>query len=117
MSKDNYLSKAIQWVKSKSISSLRAKYEDLEPPKTFINHSTQEEIQADISFITRGGRHYTDIALKSDQPQKLITKWKVLSEMAALKEGKLYLLAPRGHKMFVQKLVETYKINATIHSL
>ena len=117
MSKDNYLTKAIQWVKNKSISSLRANHKDFEPPKTFINRATQEEVQADISFITKGGRCYTDIALKTDQPQKLITKWKLLSKMASLKQGKLFLLTPRGHKMFVQRLVETYQINATIYSL
>lgn len=117
MSKDNYLTKAIQWVKNKSISSLKVNHEDYEQPKTFTNRTTKEEVQADISFISKGSRCYTDIALKTDQPQKLITKWKLLSQMASVKQGKLFLLTPRGHKMFVQQLVETYKINATIYSL
>ena len=117
MTKENYFSQALDWVKGKSSSSIKACHEDYESPKTFTNSTTQEQIQADFSFISQGRRHYTDIALKSESPQKLVTRWKLLSMMAALKNGKLFLLTPRGHKMFAQKLVDNYKIKAVIQSL
>ncbi len=118
MSKKNYLEKAIHWITKKSTTSIKAQLDGYEAPKVFRNKETGEEIQADFSFITQGGaKSYTDIALKSDSPQKLITRWKLLSMMAALKSGKLYLLTPKGHKMFAQRLVDQYNINATIYSL
>lgn len=117
MTKENYLSQALNWVKRKSVSSIKSHHEDHESPKIYTNAATQEQIQADFSFVSQGRRHYTDIALKSDTPQKLVTRWKLLSTMASLKSGKLFLLTPRGHKMFAQRLVDRYKIKAVIHSL
>ncbi len=118
MSKDSYIEKAIQWASKKSVASIKAKHDDYEDPKVYTNNTTNEEVQADLSFITQGGaKHYTDIALKSDKPQKLVTRWKLLSLVASLKNGKLFLLAPKGHKTFTKKLVEQYNINAVVYSL
>jgi len=118
MSKKIYLEKAINWISRKSITSIKAKLEAYDPPKIFRNKHTGEEVQADFSFETRGGaKSFTDIALKSEIPQKLVTRWKLLSLMATIKRGKLHLLAPKGHKLFTQQLVDRYKINAIVHSL
>lgn len=118
MSKLIYIDKAINWISKKATTSVKAKLESYEPPKIFRNKHTGEEIQADFSFITQGGsKSFTDIALKSETPQKLVTRWKLLSLMASLKQGKLYLLAPKGHKLFTQQLVNKYDINASVLSL
>ncbi len=118
MSKKIYFNKAVDWVSKKASNSFKAQIEGYESTRVFTNKSTGEEIQADFSFETQGGaKSYTDIALKSNSPQKLVTRWKLLSLMASMKRGKLFLLAPKGHKMFTQKLVDNYNINATIYSL
>lgn len=118
MEKKKWIEKAINWASRRSGGALKAKHDDYESPKVFTNTSTEEEVQADISFVTRSGaKNYTDIALKSDRPQKLITRWKLLSMMASLNRGKLYLMAPRGHKMFAKRLVDKYKIRAEVVSL
>lgn len=116
--KQSYLEKAIAWAQKKSNESLRSISDGYEDPKAFTNKSTNKTVQADISFRTRGGaKHYTDIALKNDNTQQLVTRWKLLSLMASMKNGKLHLLTPRGHKMFTQRLVNKYNIEASIHSL
>ena len=118
MSKQSYFDKAIEWVSKKSTNSFKARAKGYDAPKVFKNKTTGEEIQADFSFQTEGGtKSYTEIALKSDSPQKLVTRWKLLSLMASMKHGKLFLLAPKGHKMFTLNLVNKYNINATIYSL
>lgn len=118
MSKESYFDKATEWVSKKSENSFKAKIDGLDEPKVFKNKVTGEEIQADFSFQTLSGKKsYTEIALKSDSPQKLVTRWKLLSLMASMKQGKLFLLAPKGHIMFTKKLVDNYNINAIIHSL
>ncbi len=118
MEKENYLEKAIEWAKKKSTDSIQVNREEYEPPKVFKNRTTGEEVQADLSFSSEDGVvSFVDIAMKSDSSQKLVTRWKLLSLMASLKNGKLYLLTPKGHKMFTQKLIDQYKIDATIYSI
>lgn len=118
MEKKNYISKAIQWVEKKSSSSIKAIAEGYEDPKIFTNKDTEEIVQPDLTFESLGGaKHYTDIALKSDSPQKLVTRWKLLSILATMKRGKLHLLAPKGHKMFTKRLVDRYNINALVYTL
>ena len=118
MSKKDYLSRAIDWAKQKSISNLKATAEGYDEPGSFINKSTDEVIQPDLTFTTPGGgKHYSVIALKDDDPRELVTKWKLLSLRATLKKGKLHLLAPKGHKMFTQRLVNQYNINAVVYSI
>lgn len=94
MSNDDHLAKAINWAKEKSISNLKSKAEGYEDPGTFINQSTEEKIQPDLSFNMAGGaKHYTVIATKKDDIQKLVTKWKLLSLRASIKkENSIYWL-------------------------
>ncbi|MEL6124119.1 MAG: hypothetical protein AAFQ02_09355 [Bacteroidota bacterium] len=116
--KEEHFEKAIQWVKSKTKNEIKARHEGYEDPKSFTNASTDEVVMPDITFTSdRGRKHYTDIVIKSDHPQQLITKWKLLSTMASMKQGKLHLLAPRGHKSFADRLIEQYHIEATVHAL
>ena len=75
MLKKKYLDMALDWVNSKSTHKIRSKAEGYEDTKSFTNRSSSETIQPDISYITnRGNKHFTEIALKSDKPQKLITR-------------------------------------------
>ncbi|MGB0521717.1 MAG: hypothetical protein ACPGJS_02095 [Flammeovirgaceae bacterium] len=118
MTKHEYLEKALTWVKKRASVSIKAKNNGYDDPQVFTSRASQEKVQADFSFITRKGeKHYTDIALKSEKPQRLVTRWKLLSTMASLKDGKLHLLTPRGHKSFTRKLVQEYNIRAAIYSL
>ncbi len=117
-SKQKYFQKALDWANSRSISELKANHEDFDPPKSFVNKSTDQSVQADMSFKLNGKtRYFSEIALKTEKVQSLVTKWKLLSMMASMKGGKLFLLAPKGHKMFTEKIVERYNINAIIYSL
>ena len=118
MSKEKYLEKAIQWANRKSIDSLKAICDGYENPKIFTSKSTKEEIQADLSFITHNGaKHYSEVALKNENPKALVTRWKVLSFLASVKKGKLHLLVPNGHKSFTERLVNRHNIDALIHSI
>ena len=113
-----YFDKAINWLSGKLYSELKSFHTEHENPSSFNNKSTGGQVQPDISFkLNNAGQYYMEISLKTDQVQALVTKWKLLSMMASMKRGKLYLLAPKGHKMFTQKLVQDYNINAIIYSL
>lgn len=118
MDKEFYFEKAIAWIQRKSITSLRASIEGYDMPKVFVNQNTQEKIQPDLSFVTENGaKHYLEIVLKNACPDILISKLKLLSVLAAHKNGKLHLLAPKGHKSFAEKLIEKHKISAKVYSI
>ncbi len=118
MNKESYFDQALEWVEKRGSQQIKADKEGYEPPKSYINKTTNESVQPDLTYTTsNGSKHYTDIALKSENPQALVTKWKLLSMMAQLRNGKLHLLAPRGHKSFTTDLVNTYNIDAIVHSI
>lgn len=116
--KDSYIEKAIAWAEKKSTIRLRVAADGYEDPKVFTNTSTNKQIQPDLSFVTHGGsKHFSEIALKEEDPKELITRWKLLGLIAQMKRGKLHLLAPRGHKSFTERVVDRHNINATVHTL
>lgn len=118
MSKESYMEAAVKWVQKKVVTEIRADYDGFEAPKAFVNRTTNTSVEPDVTFKTsNGGKHYTEIALKSEDAQDLVTKWKFLSTLASMKNGKLHLLAPKGHKMFTNKLVNEYNIDAQVHSI
>ena len=117
MSKDKYIDKVITWVEKRKISSIQTTSEGYDDPKIFTNQSTQDQVQADVSFTIDNATHYSEIALKCENTRKLVTRWKLLSTMANVKKGQLHLFAPKGHKIFTKKLVEDNNIDALIHSL
>lgn len=70
-----------------------------------------------ITGLKTGGKSYIEVALKTDMVHDMVSKWKLLSLLAARKGGKLYLLTPRGHKRFAEELVKDYNVNAEIKSI
>lgn len=113
-----YIDSAVEWVKKKGYINVKAPLEGYESPKPFYQRSKDQQITPDITATNiQGNKHYIQIALKSDAVQQVVTKWKFFSQLALMKQGKLYLLAPKGHKAFTDKTIEKYNINATVIAL
>lgn len=115
--KKDYIEKAVEYAKTKGFKDFRANLDDYDSPKSFTKVSAGKEIQPDFTAKRRGKRHYFDIALKTDDIQPLITKWKLLYQLAEVKNSKLILFAPRGHKAFAERLTKQYKIPAEVLAL
>ena len=116
--KDKLYDKAIAWAKSKGFKQIKANVEDFETPATFARPGQEEPIVPDITGELYGRKSYIEIALKEDDKQPLISKWKLFCALAARKGGKLYLLASRGNKTFADRIVKTYNLhNAKVISL
>ncbi|SRR5690554_825638 len=115
--KHEYIEKAIEIAKSKGFKDFKASLDDYEAPKSFTKVSSDKEVLPDFTARRGGKKHYFDIALKTDNIQPLITKWKLLSQLAELKNGKLILFAPRGHKAFAERITRLYKVDAEVEAL
>ncbi len=115
--KTDYIEKAIEIAKAKGFKDFKASIDDFEDPKSFTSVSSDNEVLPDFTAKRRGKKHYFDVALKTDNIQPLITKWKLLSQLAELKNSKLILFAPRGHKAFAERLTKQYKVTAEVEAL
>ncbi|MCO6492191.1 MAG: hypothetical protein J5I98_27485 [Phaeodactylibacter sp.] len=112
--------KAIEWVKRKGYSKVKANIDDFERPSSFMQPGDDDDDAAltpDITAVMRGNKCYFEIAVKSDDKRLLVTKWKLLDRMAALKEGKFYLFTPHGHRAFANRLIKKHDINAVLVSI
>ena len=115
--KEEYFEKAIAWTQRKSSSEIKANFEGFEKPRSFKNRNSNTEETPDLSYESHGALNFVEIAVKTSDVQPLITRWKLLSIMASMKHGKLYILTPKGHKMFAENIVKDYNISAKIQSL
>lgn len=116
MLEENWKNKAIDWVKQRGFTDIKADIADFESPTKF----TKKDGETFAPLITckkAYKKNYVEIATKTENPQRAISKWKLLSILAAMKEGTLYLLAPKGHITYVRQLVKQYQLNAEVITL
>lgn len=115
---EDYFTLAIDWAKKRGFSNLKANHEDYDSPAHFSKPGEDDNPYVpDITGLRTGGKSYIEVALKTDNVSRKVSKWKLLSMLAARKGGKLFLLAPRGHKTFTETIVRDYNLNAEIRSL
>lgn len=112
-----FISQAVEFAKSKGFKEIKANLPDYESPISFAAVKSDREVLPDFTGKRSGKKHYFDIALKTESVQPLISKWKLLSQLADLKNSKLILFAPRGHKAFAERLVKKYRITAEVLAL
>lgn len=117
MSKENFFDSAIEWTRKQGFSEIKANYSDYDAPISFQKPNSDASYTPDITGVKMGGKSFFEIVLKTEQVRQKVTKWMLLSTMAARKGGKLYLLAPRGHKSFAADIVEQHHLNAQIVSI
>ena len=109
--------RAIHWAKKNGFSNIKANTEDYETPAGFTRRNEDIAYVPDISGVRLGGKSYVEIAMKTEENEEQVSKYKLLSTMASMKSGKLYLLAPKGHKAYVDKMVKQYNISADVISI
>ncbi len=98
-------------------SNIKANYGEYDAPVSFNQRESDKVYTPDITGVKTGGKSYVEIALKTDNVRKRVTKWMLLSTMAARKGGRLYLMAPRGHKSFASEIVDQYNLDAQVISI
>lgn len=119
MAKDPELfEKAIGWVKSKGFDKIRANVDGYDAPTTFRrDEDGGETMTPDITAVKSRRKYYFELAEKEDDTNYCVSKWKLFSSVASAQNGKLYLLAPHGHKAFAARLVDTHAIEAEVIAL
>ena len=109
-----YFERALMWAKSKGLQKIKANTEDYETPTQFTKSGDDQPFIPDITGLQMGTKNYVEVATKSDDVERKVSKWKLLSTIAGMKGGSLYLLAPKGHKAFADNVVKNHSLNAKV---
>lgn len=119
MAKDQEIfEKAISWVKSQGYDKIRANVEGFDAPSIFRRNQDNGEIMMpDITAVKSKRKSYFEIALKDEDIDHSISKWKLISAVASAQNSKLFLLAPHGHKAFAARTIERHDIAAEVIAL
>lgn len=105
---------AVQWAKKRGFKKIKANCEDFETPTPYVRKGKEQTFVPDVTGMLRGKKSYIEIATKWNDVRRKISKWNLLSTLASIKGGKLFLIAPRGHKSFAKEVVKKHKLNAEV---
>ncbi|MBB4080591.1 hypothetical protein GGR28_003226 [Lewinella aquimaris] len=115
--KDAELIKALleKIVNKKGFDNVKANAEGYETPaKIRRSKDTDEYFIPDVTGEVNGRKSYFELGMKTEDERELVTKWRLLSSLAAYKHGKLYLAVPRGHMAFTNRILADYPIQAEV---
>ncbi len=101
-------------VRPRGFNDIRANVEGYDAPAKLSRRKEDEAYVPDVTATMRGRKTYFELAVKTDRIQEVVSKWKLLSQLASLKAGKFYLIAPRGHVAFTERLMKRYDISAEV---
>lgn len=114
MEKAGLIPQVITWARSHGFENIKANIEGYEKPISYERSQDSEMFTPDVTAVNMYTKHYLEVAMKSDATRSSISKWKLLSQIAGMKGGKLYLMAPRGHVRFARDMVSQYNIQAEV---
>ena len=102
-------------VNKKGFESVKANAEGYETPAMIHFRDDNEKFYIpDVTGVVNGRKSYFELAMKTSDERDLVTKWRLLSDLATLKHGKLYLAVPRGHMAFTNRILNDYPITAEV---
>ncbi|GAB3032721.1 hypothetical protein [Spirosoma pulveris] len=118
MSKQAHILKVVDWVQKHGYNDIRANAEGYQTPITYGRQQDSEQFIPDVTGKQFDQESYFEVILKSDaaEAKHLLSKLKLLSQLAAVKGGKLFLMSPRGHRSYAKEvLVETNVVAEVIN--
>ena len=103
-----------QVLTKKSFDKVKANIDGFETPTSFSRVEGEGAFIPDITGVQNGRKSYFELAIKNSKIKETINKWKLLSTLANLRNGKFYLIVPRGNFAFVNRMMERESLDAQI---
>lgn len=116
-SKESLREKLVSWAKTRRFTNIKANLEGHEIPTSYSKPDEDTPYVPDATGVKLGVKSYFEVAMKSDNNERVIRKWKLLSTLAEMRNGNLYLFAPKGHKAFVTSIVKERNLHASVESI
>lgn len=108
---------AVNYVKNMGFEEVRARLEGYDSPATLKMKDKDREFTPDITGEKNGARYYFEIADRNDQRQDVVSKWKLLNTLAAMKQGSLRVFVPYGSMKFTNDVLGVLDPNIEIIKL
>lgn len=112
--KDKYVLKTIEWAKKTGYDSIKANLEDYDTPSQFQRAQDDVTFTPDVTAVKGNKKCYFEVVMKDLEENSGVSKLRLLSELAKMKGGELFVMAPTGHMRFARDLVANRNIQATV---
>ncbi len=110
--------KAVELLQKKGYKDIKADLPDFDQPTRFTEKTSEKTFAPDMTAETLMGKDYFKIVEgDKENTQEVVSKWKLFSNLAKLKNGKFFLLVPYGKKKYTTELVKEYNIDAHMLNL
>ena len=117
MSKQVYINQAATWAKAHGFVDIMANTDGFPKPNGYGRQQDGQSFIPDVTAKQFEQKSYFEVVLKTDPADALISKLKLLHQLALLSGGQLYLLAPKGHLPFAKSVAAKSRITAECISL
>ena len=101
-------------IEPKGFDSFKANLAAYEKPAQLVQNGTGDIFTPDITAMKNDHKSYFEVAQKTENVQRTVSKWKLLNALAKRRGGKFYLVSPRGHFKFVDDIVKKYHLQLNI---
>lgn len=117
MDKNTYINQVTEWAKAHGYSHIKANANGFEKPIAYGRQQDGESFVPDATGKQFGQKSYFEVVLKTNDVNRLMSKLKLLSRLAAIQGGQLYLMVPKGHLPFAKAVVTDCFVVAEIINL
>ncbi|MEK6478133.1 hypothetical protein WJR50_11380 [Catalinimonas sp. 4WD22] len=113
-----YLQQAVRLLEKRGYSDIKAELPEYESPTSFTEKTSDKSYTPDLTGEKDLGKDYFQV-VEGDKKniQDVVSKWKLFSNLAKIKNGQFYLLVPYGRKKYTTELVREYNIDAELMKL
>ncbi|HMN91110.1 MAG TPA: hypothetical protein PKD70_11270 [Saprospiraceae bacterium] len=101
-------------IRPRGYEQIRANAEGYELPAALSRKDGEIAYIPDATAVLHGRKCYFELALKTERVREVASKWKLMSMLAAAREGQFFIVAPRGHVAFAEKILKQHHILAAV---
>ena len=111
---EDKIESALPKLESLGFDRFRSELPEHEDPSGFQQQNGDTNYVPDIVAIRNGKKSYIEIAKKTHQHTKLVSKWKLLSTLAQMNKAFFGIVTPRGTIKYTKEILDSYNISANL---
>jgi len=111
------MERAVDYVENLGFDNIKARYEGYDDPAGLKMKGKEKTFVPDITATKNGGKYYFEIADRTEKPEEVVGKWKLMSTLAEMKNGDLRIFVPYGSMKYTNDILNKKNITAEVIKL
>ena len=111
------LEESVAYLENKGFENIKADLEGYETPKSYSKKGSDIVITPDIVAERAGIKHYFEVSLKSEKPNLLKSKWRLLDVLTRMKNHRFKIITRRGHYKFTNEMLQDLNLEKNLIKL